>query len=199
MTSEPSIAAAARRRRRSPWPLLLSVALVTTFVVACTPSASPSPSSGAVGSSAPLGSGASPKPTAWPGSVVAGTIALGAADASFARMGNDLQRTIDTNDLQGLLQVSTDGLTFLKGAQQNIPKLQAYSETKSLGDTLAAAYQQMIDGLQKTHDSLVNGDAAGVTSGFQQFVAGNTLYATVRADLSDKAQQAIFMQRIYLR
>jgi hypothetical protein len=57
----------------------------------------------------------------------------------------------------------------------------------------------MIDGLQKTHDSLVSGDAAGMTSGFQDFVAGNTLYATVRADLSDKAQQAIFMQKIYLR
>jgi hypothetical protein len=199
MSREPSIAAVARRRRRTSWPLLLSVALLAALVVACTPDATPSPSAGAQGSGAPLGSGETPVPTRWPGDVVTATIALGAADASFSKLGNDLQQTVDTEDMQGLLQVTTDGLTFLKGAQQNIPKLQGYPETKSLGDTLAAAYQQMIDGLQKTHDALVSGDAAGVTAGFQQFVAGNTLYATVRADLSDKAQQAIFMQRIYLR
>jgi hypothetical protein len=199
MTREPSIGAAARRRRRSFWPLLLSVTLLAALVAACTSNVSPSPSTGAEGSSQPLGSGASPQPTSWPGSVVSAIIALGAADASFSKLGNDLQQTIDTNDLKGLLQVTTDGLTFLKGAQKNIPKLQAYSLTKPLGDTLATAYQQMIDGLQKTHDSLVNGDSAGVTTGFEAFVAGNTLYGTVRADLSDKAQQAIFMQRVYLR
>ena len=57
----------------------------------------------------------------------------------------------------------------------------------------------MIDGLQKVHDSLVSGDSAGVTTGFQQFVAGNVAYGALRADLSDKSQQAVFMQRIYLR
>jgi len=197
MTREHSIVAAAARRRRSSWPLLLSVAMLTAILVACTGTVSPTPTAGPT---FPVdASGATPNPTAWPGSVVAAMIALGADDASFTQLGNDLQAAVDTGNMQSLLQVSTDGLTFLKAAQTNIPKIQAYSETKALGDALAAAYQEMIDGLQKVHDSLVSGDSAGVTTGFQQFVAGNVAYGALRADLSDKSQQAVFMQRIYLR
>ena len=197
MTMDPSIVAAARgRHRRSLRPLVLSVAVLASLLVGCsnvttTPTSTPSGPT--------LAPGETPKPTAWPGSVVSATIALGAADSSFAKLAADLQSTVDTSDMQGMLQVTTDGLTFLTGAQKNIPKLQAYGETKSLGDALANAYQQMIDGLQQIHDSLSSGNAAGVTTGFQQFAAGNETYGAVRADLSDKAQQAVFMQKSYTR
>ncbi|HEX7949255.1 MAG TPA: hypothetical protein VF494_02820 [Candidatus Limnocylindrales bacterium] len=190
------LAAAKGRRRRSLRPLVLSVAVLASLVAACS-SATTTPTS--VPPAQTLAPGETPKPTAWPGSVVSATIALGAADPSFAKLAADLQTTVDTANMQGLLQVTTDGLTFLKGAQKNIPKLQAYAETKSLGDALANAYQQMIDGLQQIHDSLTSGNAAGVTAGFQQFAAGNETYGAVRAELSDKAQQALFMQKNYLR
>lgn len=197
MTMDHSILAAAKgRRRRSLRPLVLSVAVLASLVAACS-SATTTPTS--VPPAQTLAPGETPKPTAWPGSVVSATIALGAADPSFAKLAADLQTTVDTANMQGLLQVTTDGLTFLKGAQKNIPKLQAYAETKSLGDALANAYQQMIDGLQQIHDSLTSGNAAGVTAGFQQFAAGNETYGAVRAELSDKAQQALFMQKNYLR
>jgi hypothetical protein len=197
MTMDPSITAAAKgRRRRSLRPLVLSIAVLASLLVGCsdvttTPTSTPNGPT--------LAPGETPKPTAWPGSVVSAMIALGAADPSFAKLGSDLQTTVDTGDMQGLLQVTTDGLTFLKGAQKNIPKLQAYAETKALGDALANGYQQMIDGLQQIHDSLTSGNAAGVTAGFQQFAAGNETYGAVRAELSDKAQQALFMQKNYLR
>lgn len=197
MTMDSSIVAAAERRhRRSLRPLALSVALLAALLVGCsnlttTPTSTPTTPF--------LASGETPKPTIWPGSVVSATIALGAADSSFAKLASDLQTTVDTADMAGLLQVTTDGLTFLTGAQKNVPKLQAYPETKALGDALANAYQQMIDGLQQIHDSLTAGNAAGVTAGFEQFAAGNETYGAVRADLSDKAQQAIFMQKNYLR
>lgn len=197
MTVDRSIVAAARgRRRRSLRPLLLSIAILASLLAACS-SVTTTPTSGPPAQS--LAPGETPRPTAWPGSVVSATIALGAADSSFAKLASDLQTTVDTSDMQGMLQVTVDGLTFLKGAQKNIPKLQAYAETKSLGDALANAYQQMIDGLQQIHDSLTSGNAAGVTAGFQQFAAGNETYGAVRAELSDKAQQALFMQKNYLR
>jgi hypothetical protein len=205
MTRDATIGAAGpSRRRRSLPPLLVSAVVLASVVIACS-TATPSPSPGALGSQGPVasqqagGTGPTPKPTAWPGATVSAVIALGAGDESFQRLAKDLQTTVDKGDLQGMLQVTNDGLTFLKGAQQNIPHLQAYSETKPLGDSLAAAYQQMISGLQQIHDSLVSGNAAGVTSGFQEFAAGNEAYGALRAELSDKAQQAIFMQRIYYR
>jgi len=200
MTRNVLIAAAAPSRRRRSFPLLLVSAVVPASVaIACSNStASPSPAA-AVATPGPVGTGATPKPTAWPGDTVSAMIALGADDDSFQQLAKDLQTTVDNGDLQGMLRVTNDGLTFLKGAQKNIPHLQDYSETKAIGDALAAAYGQMISGLQQIHDSLVSGNAAGVTAGFQQFAAGNEAYGALRAELSDKAQQAIFMQRIYYR
>jgi hypothetical protein len=198
MTGVTTIAAARSRRRRSIPLLLVSAAVLAGIAVGCS-NATPSPSAAAVATQVPFGSGQTPVPTAWPGGVVSAMIALGADDASFQQLANDLQTTVNNGDLQAMLQVTNDGLTFLKAAQQNVPHLQGYSETKVLGDGLAGAYQQMIDGMQQIHDSLVGGNAAGVTTGFQEFAAGNTAYGAFRAELSDRAQQAIFMQRIYYR
>ena len=194
----PIAAVAAGHRRRSFRPLLLSVAVLAALVAACS-GISGSPAATPSTPFPTLAPGETPKPTAWPGHTVTAMIALGAADPSFNKLAADLETTVNNSDMQGLLQVTTDGLKFLKGAQANIHYLQEYPETQSLGDTLASAYQQMIDALQLIHDSLTSGNAAGVTAGFQQFAAGSTTYGTVRADLSDKAQQALFMQRIYDR
>ena len=169
--------------------------MVTAIIAACSTTVGPGPTPTVPGQ-AP---GTSPVPTSWPGNTVTAIIALAAADSSFAKLGSDLQTTIDNSDMAGLLQVSTDGLTFLKGAQQNIKYVQEYADTRALGDALANGYQQMIDGLQQVHDSLAAGNPDGVTAGFQAFVAGSTTYGAVRADLSDKAQQAVFMQRNFLR
>jgi hypothetical protein len=198
MTRELRIAAVAPGHgQRSFRPLILSIALLATLVVACSGISGPTSTvSTPVRTLAP---GETPRPTAWPSHTVSAMIALGAADPSFAPLAADLATTINNGDMQGLLQVTTDGLKFLKGAQLNIHYLQEYPDTKSLGDTLASAYQQMIDALQLIHDSLTSGNSAGVTAGFQQFAAGSTTYGTVRAELSDRAQQALFMQKNYLR
>ena len=205
MTSAPSIARVApNRQRRSHRPLLL-VALplvaLAAIVVGCTatPSTPASTDSGAFATDGPQGTGPTPVPTAWPGPVVAAVIALGAADGQFQSMGNDLQTAVDDNSPQEMLLAVQSGLTFLPGNQQNIPHLQGYSITKDLGDALAKAYADMIAGLQKIQSSLDAGDSAGVQTGFQQFAAGSTEYAAVRQDLSDKSEQAIFMQRILTR
>jgi hypothetical protein len=186
--------AAAVRRRRTNRPFLVSLALLVGVLAACSgqPGPTTQPTTGG-----PVGTGPTPQPTAWPASVVSSMIALGAADGQFVQMGNDLQTAVDAGNLQELLTVTNDAKTFLTGNQANIPRLQAYALTKPLGDSLAAAYGQMIAGVTQIHDSLVNGDASGVTTGFQTFLAGNTAYAAVRQELGDKAQQAIFMKRIY--
>ncbi|HEY2916512.1 MAG TPA: hypothetical protein VGI98_04775 [Candidatus Limnocylindrales bacterium] len=204
MTHAPSIVSVApTRRRRSHRPLLLlAISLVTlaVVVVACTSTpATPGPSSGDGSGQGPAGTGPTPKPTSWPSEVVIATVALGAADSQFESMGGDMTTAVNDNSPQEILTASQSGLDFLKGNQPNIPKLQSYSETKSLGDGLAKAYADMIAGLQKIHDSLEAGDAAGVQAGFQQWASGSTEYAAVRQDLSDKSEQAIFMTRVLNR
>jgi hypothetical protein len=204
MTSAPSIVRVAPiRRRRSHRQLLLVAGPLIALVVAvvgCTSTPSTGPGdTGAAVSQGPDGTGPTPKPTSWPSSVVIATVALGAADSQFEKMGSDMQSAVDDNSPQEMLIASQSGLDFLKGNQPNIPHLQGYSETEALGDGLAKAYADMIAGLQKVHDSLQSGDSAGVQTGFQQFAAGSQEYAAVRQDLSDKAEQAIFMQRILTR
>ena len=194
MSSPIRPAAAADRRRRTIRPFLVSLALLVGVVAAC--SSQPGPTSEPT-TAGPVGTGPTPQPTAWPASVVSSMIALGAADGQFVQMGNDLQAAVDAGNLSELLTVTNDATTFLTGNRGNIPRLQAYALTKPLGDKLAAAYDQMIAGIKQIHDSLVNGDASGVSAGFQTFLAGNTAYADVRQELGDKAQQAIFMKRIY--
>jgi hypothetical protein len=204
MTPAPSIVRVAPiRRRRSHPPLLLIAGPVVALAVALVGCTSTTPSgpgdTGAGVTQGPEGTGPTPKPTSWPSQVVIATVALGAADGQFESMGNDLQTAVSDNSPQEMLVASQSGLDFLKGNQQNIPKLQAYSETKALGDGLAKAYADMIAGLQKIHDSLTTGDSAGVQAGFQQFAAGSTEYGAVRQELADKSEQAIFMQRILNR
>ena len=205
MIPAPSIVRVAPiRRRRSHRPLLViavPLAALAALVLGCTatPATQGPGDTGAVTSQGPQGTGPTPKPTSWPGTVVAATIALGAADGQFESMGNDMQTAVDANSPQEMLLAAQSGLDFLTGNQKNIPLIQAYPETKPLGDALAKAYADMIAGLQKIKDSLTSGDAAGVQAGFQQWAAGSTEYAAVRQGLSDKSEQAIFMQRIYLR
>jgi hypothetical protein len=204
MTPAPSIVGVApTRRRRSHRPLLLVATCLVALVVGvvgCTSTGTPGPGdTGSPASEAPQGTGPTPKPTSWPSQVVIGMVALGAADNEFEKMGNDLQTAVDDNSPQEMLLASQSGLDFLKGNQPNIPKIQGYSETQALGDSLAKAYADMIAGLQKIHDSLTAGDASGVQSGFQAFAAGSTEYGAVRQDLADRSEQAIFMQRILNR
>jgi hypothetical protein len=183
--------------RRSPGVALPgALAIFAALLVACSGiNSSFAPSA----SFRPLGSGETPTPTSWPASVVEATIALGLADGQFSQIGNDLSAAVDSGDLQRVLKASLDVQTFLTENGKNIPKLQAYADTQPLGDALKAAYDKMLEGITKVHDSLVTGDSAGVTAGFEEFAAGNDLYAPLRAELGDKATQAIFMKRILLR
>ena len=204
MTYAPSTARVAPiRRRRSHRPLLLVAAPLVVLVVAmvgCTTTpATPGPSTAGGTDQGPVGTGPTPVPTSWPTTVVLAVTALGAADNEFDKMGSDLTTAVNDNSPQEMLVASQSGLDFLKGNQQNVPKLQAYSITKDLGDGLAKAYADMIAGLQQVHDSLDSGNAAGVQAGFQQFATGSTEYAAVRQDLSDKAEQAIFMTKVLNR
>jgi hypothetical protein len=178
---------------------LVFLAFIVALVVACTSTTSPSPTVVGPGSSEPSGSGLNPAATPWPSNVVDGVIALGAADSQFEQIGSDLQNDVNTSNLTQMLTDTTNILTFLTATQKNIPLVQAYGPTKSVGDRIATAYAQMIAGVQQIHDSLAQGNGAGVTAGFSTFVAGNTAYGAVRQELGDLANQAVFMKRIYYK
>lgn len=179
---------------------LVFLAFIVALVVACTSTTSPSPTVAGPGSSNPAGSGGpNPAATPWPSNVVDGVIALGGADSQFEQIGSDLQNDVNTSNLTQMLTDTTNILTFLTATQKNIPLVQAYGPTKSVGDRLATAYAQMIAGVQQIHDSLAAGNGAGVTAGFSTFVAGNTAYGAVRQELGDLANQAVFMKRIYYK
>ena len=181
------------------WAGVFAVALVLIAgtLAACT-TAKPSVAPSAAPTAAPQGSGG-PKPTNWPTTVVEASIALGAADSDFQVVGADLATAVDAGDLQALLDVSERVQTFLLENRKNIPKLQAYDATKAVGDRLLAAYDEMLNGIRTLHDALLTGDGAGVTSGFQTFVAGNAAYSAVRADLGALAEQALFMKKHLLQ
>jgi hypothetical protein len=178
-----------------------AVVLLAALVLACsaaTPSAAPpsvAPDTAAPSSATADGGSGGPKPTNWPYHVVEGTVALAAADGQFKQVGDDLAAAVNAGDVNQLLTVTGNVQQFLEGNRKNIPYLQGYPETKDLGDKLAVAYDEMIAGVTKIHDSIVSGDAAGVTAGFAQFVAGNTDYSNVRDILGDKGSQAVFMKR----
>jgi len=127
--------------------------------------------------------------------VIESTIGLGVADVSFAQIGKDLVAAVDAGDLAKLLTITNDVQPFLAANQKNIGPLQRYSETKSVGDRLAAAYAQMSAGMKQIHDSLAAGDGSGVTAGFATFSAGNTAYSAVRAELGNLVDQALEMKR----
>ena len=165
--------------------------------MACTGNPAISTSSGSTTTGTPNGSGAVPLPTHWPGNTIEATIGLGVADTSFVKVGKDLSAAVDAGDLARLLTVTDDVRRFLAANQTQIAVLQAYPETKSVGDRLAPAYAQMAAGVKQIHDSLVAGDGNGVTAGFATFSAGNTVYAAVRGDLGRLVSQALEMKRHY--
>jgi hypothetical protein len=185
----------AHRGRRSPGrSIAFGIALLLGVLAGCSTVATPSPSPTA----APSGSFLpNPQATAWPGSVVDAIVALGAADQQFDKVGTDLSAAVDSNNMQTLLGVTENVEKFLTANEAYIPHLQGYGETKDLGDKLAAAYGQMTAGITKVHDSLIAGDGAGVTAGFDDFAAGSTAYGLVRPTLGDFFNQAIFMKRHY--
>jgi hypothetical protein len=206
MSSRPVRAGTTRARsqhaRRS-WRLFAPAGLLLGVAIAACTGTSPSTAPGGSFNPLPtlglLGSGETPAATRWPATVVESVVALGAADQDFAKAGTDLNNAVQAGDLPALLRASSDTKTFLEGNQKNIPALQAYPPLKALGDKLAPAYAQMLAGVTQIHDSLVSGNSAGVTTGFQQFVAGSAAYGDARAELADAAEQAIFMKKGLLR
>ena len=173
---------------------VLLLAAVLAAIVACG-GASPGPT----GSGAPTAGNVGPRPTHWPSEVVESTVALGLADSEFVKVGADLTAAVDSGNMENLLTSARDVEAFLTGNRKNIPRLQGYGETKAVGDRLAAAYDQMIAGITQVRESLEGGDAGGVTTGFQTFVAGNTAYSGVRSDLGVLVEQAIFMKKLLLQ
>ncbi len=175
---------------------LSGLAVIAALIAACAPatSATASPGGAASGSQTP-----GPKPTSWPADVVEGTVALGAANGDFAKMSDDLSAAVNSEDGAVILTAVNDALTFLKSNQTNIPKLQAYEATKSVGDRLASAYAKMIDGLTRVRDGINNADAAAVDQGFQAFADGSHEYIGVAPDLGTAAEQAILMTRLLLK
>lgn len=185
--------------------LTAPVAIVATVIVAiatlagaCSP-ATPS-SSPPASASASAGDGtAVPKPTGWPTTVVEAAIALGAADGDFTTLASDVIAAVNSEDPARILQVMNDAIQFLTENQKNIPKMQAYPETKSVGDRLEPAYAQMLEGATEVRDGLTAGNSSAVETGLTTFFAGNDAYVKVSSDLGDLAEQALFMKRQLLR
>ena len=173
--------------------------VLATLIAACAAGPSPAASVSPVPTASALPSGPHPNATFWPTQVVESSIALGAADASFAVMADDLSKALDAGEPARILDVIDRVIPFLQGNQKNIPGLQGYDFTRPVGDRLAAAYQQMIDGAIQIRDGLTAGDGPAVTAGFGVFAAGNTAYADLRAALGDVASQAVFMKKGLLK
>jgi len=202
----------ARRRLRIAGPFARAVAAIAVpaaiavLATACAPGG-PSAPAPSVGASAPaqavdgtgLPGSPGPKPTIWPTSTVEASIALGAAHGEFTKMTDDAAAAIDSQDPARILAAMNDSLEFLSGNQQNIPRLQAYDATKSVGDRLAGVYAKMIDGATKVRDGLTSGDADAIQLGFKAFFEGATEYAAVAPDLTAIAERAVFMKRQLLR
>jgi len=179
-------------------PPVMALAIVLAAVVllvACTPSGTASATPGtAASSSAPPG----PKPTRWPTLTIEAAIALGAAHSDFTKMVNDVALALDSEEPERISVAMDDALVFLEGNQANIPRLQSYDSTKSVGDRLAVVYGKMIDGARQVRTGLTAGDGGAVEAGFMKFFEGSTEYTTVSGELVDLAEQAVFMKRILL-
>jgi hypothetical protein len=188
---------AARPGRRQSLGLPASVGAILIVVAACTGlSSTPAPASTTF---LPLGtaSGSGPLPTPWPGHVVEALVQLAVVDPQFQEVGTDLNDAINAGDLKALLVVTKNVHTFLTANQKYIPALQGYPLTKTLGDGLATAYAQMIQGITQIEDSLTAGNGSGVTAGFATFTAGYTAYGAFRTDLGTLGSQALEMKRHY--
>ncbi len=175
---------------------LLAATLAIGVAAACSPqdsaTATPVPSPSA--SESP-----GPKPTSWPTTTVEASIALGAAHTEFTTMLDDLAAAIDAEDPARIDAALGAALEFLTGNQTNIPRLQAYGATKSVGDRLAVVYEQMIQGATEAREGLRSGDGAAVERGLTAFFTGSTDYVSVSPDLVAVAEQALFMKRQLLR
>ena len=110
-------------------------------------------------------------------------------------MFSDVSAAVDANDPARILQVMNDVLTFLQGAQKNIPLLQGYAATKAVGDQLASAYATMIGGAQAVVDAINAGDGPATQAGLLKFFDGSTAYADARQGLADIAAQALTMTK----
>jgi hypothetical protein len=168
--------------------------VVAVGLAACAGSSiTPGPSA----SASPDASRGGPKPTAWPATTIEGTIALGAADAEIWKAGVDLRKAAENEDVE-LMWGAADGLAkLLEGIQPNVPRLQSYAATKDLGDQLEVAYAKLLEAAIQIRDSITGGDSNGVVAGFTALTAAMDLYADSRQALSESAQQAIFMKRIF--
>lgn len=194
--------AAAGPRRSGLAPSIAIVAAVVVAMATVAGACSPATPSSAPPSSASASAGdgtAVPKPTAWPTTVVEAAIALGAADGDFTTMANDVIGAVNSEDPARILKVMNDAIQFLTENQKNIPKMQAYAETKSVGDRLEPAYAQMLAGATEVRDGLTAGNSSAVETGLTTFFAGNDAYVKVSSDLGDLAEQALFMKRQLLR
>lgn len=202
MTATPRSRRAGPLGSRTPLPvsawLLLAIATIAGLAVACSPGAIASSSPMATSSPAASGS-PGPKPTTWPANTVEAAIALGAADNDFTKMAMDVVSAVSSEDPQRILTVMNGALEFLTENQKNVPRLQAYDFTRSVGDRLAVAYATMIEGATKVRDGLKAGNADAVETGLTTFFEGNVLYVAISPDLGDLADQAIFMKRQLLR
>ena len=180
-------------------------ALVAALIAGCSglsgtasPAASATASAGAAASPSDSPSDSQqigPAPTNWPTTVIDGSIAIAAADASFKKMNSDVTTAVNSTDPRTILTVMTDALKFLKSIRGAATYLQDYGPTKDTGDKLGAAFDEMISGAQAIVDGVNAGDGPGVQHGFDQFFAGDAAYAAQTGPLSDLAQQALLMKR----
>ena len=182
-------------------PVVLGAALLLVLAVACSPDTASTAAPSAPGSSPGSSAAGSPRPkqTAWPTLTVEASIALGAADNDFTAMAADVVSAVSSEDATRMLTVLNASLKFLTENQKNIPRLQAYDATKSVGDRLAAAYATMIAGATQARDGLASGNAHDIETGLTTFFDGNKAYVAISPDLGDLAEQAFFMKRQLLR
>ncbi len=182
--------------------VVLLIASVPGLATACAPGGGTAPpaTATAAGTPDPDASGTPrPKPTTWPTNTVEAAIALGAADNDFTKLAMDVVAAVSSEDPQRILTVMNGALEFLTENQKNVPRLQAYAFTKSVGDRLAVAYATMIEGATQVRDALYTGDAEAIETGLTTFFDGNKAYVAISPDLGDLADQAVFMKRQLLR
>ncbi len=189
--------ASGRGRLRQAALFAVAIASVAWLAVACSAGDASTPPSAAVAPASP--SAAGPKPTNWPTLTVEATIALGAAHGEFTKMTDDVAAAIDSEDPARIMAVMNDTIEFLTANERNIPRLQAYDATKSVGDRLAVVYAKMIGGATTVRDGLTSGNGDAVEQGFQAFFEGTTDYVGIAPDLTPLAERALFMKRQLLR
>ncbi len=177
-----------------------ALALLVAVVGACgstTPSGSAA-SAAASGSSgpSPATSGATPRPTSWPGSTAAAVIALGAGNQQIGVAIQDLQKAVNNDDPRAMLGAAGGFNRLLRQLEPNIELLNGFPVTQLLADRLRRAFDVLIPATQALNDDLAAGRSSKIAGDVRTIGQGLTLYETAIDPLAALVPQALEQQRL---